>query len=204
MRWQTTHDTLLSRLRNPRDEHAWRRFDRAYGPVIVRYARKRGLSLADAEDVHQIVLVSLLRAMPNFRWDPARGRFRSYLGRVVGNAVERHRGGVRRRMEEPGASPAEDLADETHPEHLELWEREWTEHHLRRALASLDAEVQPSSLAIFRRLLDGASAESVAAETGLGTAAVHKVRQRMRERLRERIERQIAEEARLLGESNDG
>ena len=78
-----TRVTLLSRLRRPGSESAWTEFYRVYGPVILSYARRRGLDAARAEDVLQETMVILLRVMPNFRYDPDRGLFRNFLLNIV-------------------------------------------------------------------------------------------------------------------------
>ena len=47
----TTRTTLLSRLKTRSDAAAWSEFHRIYAPLLYRYARGRGLSRADAEEV---------------------------------------------------------------------------------------------------------------------------------------------------------
>lgn len=195
MRWTTTKSSLLERLREPGDEAAWRRFDALYGEVIVRYARRRGLELADAEDVRQIVTLSLVGAMRTFRLQRDRGRFRSYLGRVVGNAIFRYRRRSSRLHEvlEPDlavlapAAPGGELDA--------MWEQEWRDHHLRRALATLRSTFDPHSMDIFERLLRGDSTAVVAAATQSTLGTVHKVRQRVRARLQTLVKQQMAAEA---------
>ena len=90
MAHEPTHPSLLSRVRDPSDAAAWREFEARYGPLIMGYCRRLGRPLTDAEDVRQIVMTDLSKALPNFRFDPKRGKFRTYLGRVVRNAVFRH------------------------------------------------------------------------------------------------------------------
>ncbi len=198
MSWTTTNESLIDRLRDPHDEAAWRRFDALYGEVILRYAGRRGLGFADAEDVRQIVLLSLVRALPNFELQHERGRFRSYLGRVVGNAVQRYRARPYRLREvvEPDLAPFEDHAPTV--ESSDLWEREWTEHHLRRALETVRQTFDARSVEIFGRLLRGDATDTVASEFNASEEAVHKVRQRVRERLRQIVSRQVADEAAFL------
>jgi len=194
MRWTTTQSSLLERLRAPGDEAAWRRFDALYGEVIVRYACRRGLDLADAEDIRQIVPLNLMGAMRTFRLQRERGRFRSYLGRVVGNAIVRYRSRASRHCEvlEPDlasiapAVPGDALDD--------AWEQEWRDHHLRRALATLRSTFDPRSMEIFERLLRGQSTEDVVNATQSSPAAIHKVRQRVRARLQILVRQQIAAE----------
>ncbi len=194
MEWQTTQATLLRRLRDGDDHEAWLEFDRRYGDLILRFCRRRGLQLSDAEDVRQIVLISLARALPNFRYRKEKGKFRGYLGRAVRNAIHRYNTRPHRSLErlvldeeEPLQIPVEDDTDE-------VWEREWVHHHLRMALELIRDHHDPKSLDVFDRLLAGETPNEVAAATGMSPAAVHKVKQRIRDRLREQIARQLAEE----------
>lgn len=194
MPWTTTHPSLLRRLRDPNDEAAWHRFDRLYGGLIVAYACRRGLDLSDAEDLRQNVLLALVRAFPQFEFRPERGRFRSYLGRVVSRAVDRHERRPHRRRER--VSGDDGFFDRfAAPSDLdELWEREWQDHHLRRALAFVRTTTDAATVVLFQRLLDGESVAELAAAHGVSEEAVYKMKQRMRDRLRRRIADQVAAE----------
>ena len=70
MAWQTTHPSLLLRVSDPQDQTAWAEFDQRYGELILRYCHRCGLQHSDAEDVRQIVLVSLVSALRNFEYQP--------------------------------------------------------------------------------------------------------------------------------------
>ena len=59
LRAPPTHHTLLLRLRDSRDEEAWRQFVELYAPAVFRTCRRRGLQEADAADVTQEVLRSI-------------------------------------------------------------------------------------------------------------------------------------------------
>ena len=81
MAWSsTTHPSLLSRVRDTDDVAAWHEFEARYGDLILRYCRARRVQHADAEDVRQLVMIGLASSLRSFTYDPARGRFRSYLG----------------------------------------------------------------------------------------------------------------------------
>ncbi len=191
-----TRASLLSRVRDPANAGAWREFEACYGDLLLRYARSRGLSQADAEDVRQLVLMSLSRTLRAFKYSPERGRFRDYLGRVARRTLARW---VARPKSRPalqslldddgvaGAAAPHDAADA-------LWEREWMDHHIRRAMETITMCFDPRSVHVFERLLAGDSVEAVAAGNGMTTAAVHKVKQRVRARLEELIAEQVREE----------
>jgi RNA polymerase sigma-70 factor (ECF subfamily) len=185
-----TRASLLGRLRDSGDDDAWREFDRRYQGLVVRYCLRRGLQVADAEDVRQTVMIGLARSLKGFRYDPARGRFRAYLGRVVGHAITRFQQTRRHEVSFEDLSRA-DAADA--PED-DRWVDEWRAHHLRLALDAVRPSVEPASLAVFERLLDGREIADVALEAGLTEAAVHKIKQRMRDRLKTLVARQIEAE----------
>ncbi len=75
----TTHVTLLARLSDGVDPSAWSEFHRRYGDLILGFARRYGLQSVDCEDVAQEVLMALTKSMPDFQYDPAKGKFRSFL-----------------------------------------------------------------------------------------------------------------------------
>lgn len=102
-----TRPSLLVRLRDPRDAGAWEQFVAAYGPLVYRSARRRGLSHADAEDVTQRVFARVLGGIRGFDYDRRRGRFRDWLRTVVRNEVFRYLG------QERGDSVLTALPDDT-------------------------------------------------------------------------------------------
>jgi RNA polymerase sigma-70 factor (ECF subfamily) len=190
----TTSPSLLRRVRDPADRAAWREFDTKYGELIVRYCRGRGLQHADADDIRQMVMARLSRALRGFRYSPQRGKFRTYLGRIVRNEMIRAAGRpnvARTRVDiDVGAEQAVAPPDRTD----ELWERQWAHHHLRLAMRRLRQDYEPRSIEMFERLLAGETVQQVAASFGTTAQAVHKVKQRMRNRLKIMVAEQIREE----------
>lgn len=195
-----TRPSLLSRVRDPSDHVAWSEFDERYRELIFRYCRRCGLSAADTEDIRQIVMVRLMRVLPTFRYDPARGRFHDYLYRVTRTAIAdlracpdgRHRAVLAEEVVEERVTDDGSPADPA-------WEQEWLDHHLRLALEIVRQTSDERSVAIFQRLLAGATVEQAAREFDMTIDAVHKVKQRMRDRVQERIAEQVREEDGLDG-----
>lgn len=191
---ETTQPTLLERVRNSADHAAWREFDRKYHGLILSYCSRRGLQASDAEDVRQVVMLSMARALRGFEYQPEKGRFRDYLGRSVRNAILAH---ARSPTGQPRALESGELIELVPEEGSPLtdgWETEWTLHHYRLALASIRRLVDPSSIEAFESLLAGRSVAQVAASLDMSQAAVYKVKQRMRDRFKELIARQIHDE----------
>lgn len=189
----TTRPSLLVRLRDSGDDAAWREFEAAYGGLFVRYGRRLGLQLADAEDICQTVLAKLARSLRTFDYDPDRGRFRDYLGRSVRNAISSHFSSHRSEASTVSMGEAvERISGEDHD--AAVWHEEWTRHHYRRAMQSLRAVVDHQTLVIFDALISGRSIEDVAVQFSMNPAAIRKTKQRMRDRLQAIIARQIQNE----------
>lgn len=195
----TTRASLLSRVRDSADQEAWGLFEREYRELVLRYCRARGLQEFDAEDVLQIVMISLARALPNFTYRPELGRFRDYLGRAVRNTILRLRTGPlsSRATLRQVALPQEELEALTDPageEADEVWEREWMNHHYARALGSLRKSFRPDTLAVFEALVAGSSVPEVCARFGVDAESVYQSGSRVRRRLSELVAAQVRAE----------
>jgi RNA polymerase sigma factor (sigma-70 family) len=193
MEWQSTSSTLLQRLRDTTDAEAWREFDRRYGELIVRYCRARGLQQADAEDIRQLVLLSLSKGLSGFAYSPERGRFRAYLATCIRNTI--FRWSKRPNSVLQGLPEVEEsIVDGGTTETDILFEQEWVRHHFRLAMGEVRRSFDQRSVDIFDRLLRGGSFYTVAAELSTTPEAVRKVKDRIRDRLREIIAQQLAAE----------
>lgn len=196
MRTHTTCATLLARLSEGGDASAWREFTERYGPLVAGFAQRRGLQDADRDEVTQEVLTALHRAMPGFRYDPARGKFRSYLKTATLRAIWRL---LRQRR---GETPLDDAAlegtvkDWTRDTTIdEQWEREWRQYHLSCALRSIEVEFSARDRTAFHAYaLEGRSAAEVAERHGLSTDQVYQAKSRILRRLTTLIARQVEDE----------
>jgi RNA polymerase sigma factor (sigma-70 family) len=188
-RMEPTRATLLSRVRNASDVAAWREFEDRYRELLVRFCVSRGVQHADAEDVVQVVMANVSRAMASFQYDPSRGRFRDYLFRCARNAISQvaRRPNVRAAAldDHDGSVPSGEAA---------AWEREWVAHHYRLALATVRETFDARSVELFEKNVAGMSVASIAREYEMSEQAVHKVRQRIRARMEELVAQQVAEE----------
>ncbi len=106
-----TRQSLLARLRNPRDEQAWVEFVAIYTPLIDRLAHAKGLQAADAADLAQEVFRTVAGAIDRFDPDPARGSFRSWLFRISRNLMINLLAARRVRPQATGDSDVQELLD---------------------------------------------------------------------------------------------
>lgn len=188
MNESNTHVSLLARLSAGADVRAWADFQSRYGDLIRAVCVRRGLQAADVDDVFQDVLVALTRSMAEFRYDPERGRFRSYLRTVVSHAISR-----RMRQSEGAAR----LSTTEEPAEIEesLWDEEWRQHHFRAAMRTVEQEFNATDLGAFRMYaLEGRPPERVGEELGMTRDAVYQAKSRVLRRLTALIEERVREE----------
>ena len=117
-----TSATLLRTLREARsgvDDVAWARFVDMYGPVIHHLVRllSPGISDADTDDAVQDVFVKLVYILRSGAYDPAKGKFRTYLSTLVRRLlIDRYREAAARRQDrQMEIEVAEEIAVEDDP-----------------------------------------------------------------------------------------
>jgi len=190
----TTHATLLERLSDDLDPTAWREFHDCYAELIHGFARRQGQQRSDCDDIVQDVLLAVFKSMGRFRYDPARGKFRSYLKTLTLRAVFRNRRQQSRpellgRLEDYVKRAAEDPAIEAR------WEDEWRQHHIRQAMRRLKPEFNEQDRVAFSfYVMQGRTALETAAALGLSVNQVYQAKSRILRRLSETIAEQIESE----------
>ena len=185
----TTRLTLLLRLRDRADQLGWEEFHARYGELLYRYARGRGVSHADAEDVVQEVEMYLFKAMEGFVYDVRKGRFRGYLRAAVVHSIGRR--AAKYAKERAGLDPnVMDLAEAVKQATSDdQWEREWRLHRLRWALRTVASEFEKNTLDAFQlHALAGLSVDETAEKLGLSKASVYQAKSRILKRLKERLD----------------
>ena len=184
----STRLTLLLRLRDRSDKLSWQEFHDRYGQLLYRYARARGASHADAEDVVQEVEMYVFKAIADFEYDARNGRFRSYLRSAVIHALGRR---ASREARQPAGLDPQNLdyvADQKEASADAHWEQEWQMHRLRWALRAIAGDFEPVTLRAFElHVLVGRPVAEAATELGISKASVYQARCRVLKCLKERL-----------------
>ena len=187
-RTPTTSETLLRELAAHPDSPRAEEFARLYEPVLRRYVAQscvgnEPIQPADRDDLVQEIYLSVRSALPGFRYDRSRGRFRDYLRRAVRNAVLRFR---RNGMSTP--LPLAETVPASVPDASgELLPQIWT-LALVRVLRS--GAFSPNTMAAFRRaVLENAPIPDVAREFKLKPNALYQIKNRVLRAVRAELDR---------------
>ena len=186
---------MLIRLRDARDEQAWAEFTAVYEPVIYRMTKRRGLQDADAREVVQEVLMSVVSAIDRFDTEAA-GTFRGWLSRITRNAATdrfrqlaaRHEtidaSGVLRKLDD--AAVESEIIDEFEQDRRKQLFR-WAASNVRRRTGEVNW------MAFWKTAVDGRPAKEVAVELGISEGGVYVARCRILRRIRQLVHDRLSE-----------
>ena len=179
----STVESLLDDLAHNPDSERFDEFARLYEPVLRRYARqaqirlRSGMCESDQDDLVQEAFIAVRRALPQFRYDRAKGRFRNYLSLTIRNLALR----ILKKKGKSQILPPEDLdafaasdADaETQEEMFSVWSLAYAQVVARRSFT-------PNTLAIFKsHVLEGIPVGQVAEEFKTSSGAVYQIKDRI-------------------------
>ena len=193
----TTKKTLLQRMQNC-DEISWEEFYRIYWPLVLDIGRKLGMSQDSCGDLMQEIMIDLFNGEPLMRYDPARGKFRTYFGVLV-----RHKAAemLRKSAHFPSVSSPDtglssaasnelptsligDDHDENNP-FQKLFDEEYRKCLLAAAMNELRNTVEPKTYAIFEMVvLQERPQKEVARYLGINRATIDVYCSRCRKTLR--------------------
>jgi RNA polymerase sigma-70 factor (ECF subfamily) len=186
-----TRASLLLRIRDEQDHGAWQEFIRLYGPVVYRYARKRGLQDADAADLVQEVFRSIAGAIGRWDYDPGRGKFRGWLFTITRNKIYSFLEARKRKAIGAGDSDANERLEahaDPSADGVEEWDREYERQLFARAADQVKAEFADSTWqAFWMTAVDGKNPKDVARELKTSPGAVYVSKSRVLSRLREMV-----------------
>jgi len=193
-----TRTTLLYRLRDLDDQASWQEFFDTYWKLIYAVACKYGFTEAAAEDVVQETMVAVSRHMPQFRYDPAKGSFKTWLLRItrsrIYDALRRTRykreDRYRRREIALKTSVMESYPAPEEVRLEEMWEEEWRKHRLDRALQQIKRSANAREFQMFYlHVIKNVPARDVARGLGAKLAEVYAVKYKLAPRLERELNR---------------
>ena len=188
----TTRPSLLLRVRDCRDQESWREFFHIYQPLLYRYARIRGLSRENSEEVTQQCLALLTEKMPSFEYVREKGGFKHWLRRIANNKVND--------MFKKRCVPIAQSGDFKRPQERELspdevWERQWQKRHMHYCLDLIRSEVAESTYRAFDyHVIQEWPVKKVADTLNISVDQVYTAKSRITRRLRNKMRELLGEE----------
>jgi RNA polymerase sigma factor (sigma-70 family) len=186
-----TRASLLVQLRDGSNHVAWQEFVRLYGPVVYGFARNRGLQDADAADLVQDVMRSVMGAIGRFDYDRHQGTFRGWLFTITRNKVFNFLSARRIRPQASGDSGTNRLLAE-HPDaasESDQWEMEYQRRIASVAMNRVKGEFQDKTWrAFWLTAVEGIAAADAARQVGISPGAVYVAKSRVLARLKEEVE----------------
>jgi RNA polymerase sigma-70 factor (ECF subfamily) len=174
---------------DPRDQSAWSAFVDRYGPQVHAWCLRWGLQEADAQDVTQMVLVKLVRQLPDFEYDPSRS-FRGWLRTLAAHSWKDFLGNQARGVRGSGdAGVAEMLHTvQARVDLVRHLEEAFDQELLELAKADVMERVEPHTWEAFRlTAIEGIAAAEAASRLGIRVATVYRARHVVQTMLRESL-----------------
>jgi RNA polymerase sigma-70 factor (ECF subfamily) len=180
--------SLLSRLKDWRDDASWREFYNTYWKLVHGVAIKSGLTPQEAEEVVQETLITVARRIPEFRYDPAVCSFKTWLLNLTRwRIVDQIR--KRRVHTAPSSNPRHDTrrtatieqAADPATQNLDVvWDAEWEQQLLDAAIQRVKQKVNPEHYQIFHlSVFKEWPVQKIARELDTSAAQVYLARHRV-------------------------
>ena len=184
---KTTSVTLLERVRSG-DEEAWHRLFNLYGPLVLHWCERWGVTGPDADDVRQDVFRAVAGGLENFKRDRPGDTFRGWLRIVTRSKLINHLQRQQKHPEAQGGTDAQLKFQQIAEQELPEDSPEDISALYHRALELVRQEFEVSTWqAFWRAAVEGQSPAIIATEMGVTSAAVRKAKSRVLNRLREEL-----------------
>lgn len=199
-----TRASLLARIKDHNDGESWEEFHDSYHKLIYGVARKAGLCDVEAEDAAQDTLVAVAQHIGEFRYDPKRCSFKTWLLMITRQRIIWQ---VRKRLRILASQPARPNPPESSSEGWmpaprnddtsrtstvdavpdpgslnidAMWDEEWRKNLLAVALERVKAKVSERQFQIFElAMMQEWSVSDIARTLRINAASVYLARHRV-------------------------
>lgn len=154
-----TRLSLLSRLKDWGDQASWKDFFDTYWKLIYSAGIKAGLTDAEAQDVVQETVLSVLKNMATFKYDASRGSFKTWLlrltsWRIVDQLRKRQKLLNDEEEEDPDETSTrtdllERVADPVSLSLEQTWDEQWEENLVDAAIERVKKKVDAKQYQVF-------------------------------------------------------
>ena len=194
-----TRRSLLTRLKNWDDQEGWKQFFDTYWKMLYSVCKRSGMNDSESQDVVQETILAVAKQMPNFRYDPQVGSFKSWLMLIVRRRIIDYLRKVGRQppryQSQTDAATAQTSTMERIPDPEggqidRIYEEEWQQHIFQIALQRIRESVNYEEYQVFDcYALKGWPPEQVAQTLSVTMSFVYNAKYRLTKLLKEEVER---------------
>jgi RNA polymerase sigma factor (sigma-70 family) len=192
-----TRRSLLSRLKQSNAQESWREFFDTYWRLIYSTALNAGLTDSEAQEVVQETVLTVVKKITSFRYDPAVGSFKGWLLTIVrwriGDQFRKRPQQIqtpspRHATETSGTATLERIADPGAINLDVLWEEEWQRTLFAVALSRVKRKANARHYQMFDLYAVKCwSVDKVAQTLGVSTAQVRLAKHRVTALMRREV-----------------
>jgi len=164
-RMNQTRQTLIARIQDLNDDHAWEEFTSQYQRYIHAVILKLKTPTADADDLVQRVLLILWKKLPEFEYRPGECKFRSWMNNITRKEVQfyfRTRMRYDRKLNKAHETSAVLEESQTLPDIEAISEREWKLHISNLAWENIQDSFTGKALECFELYKQGVDFDDIA------------------------------------------
>ena len=204
-----TRHSLLSRLKQSNAQESWREFFDAYWRLIYTTGLKAGLTDVEAQEVVQETVLTVVKKIKSFHYDPAVGSFKGWLLTIVRWRIGDQFRKRPRQIQPPsprwgqemsGTATLERIPDPS-PINLDaVWEEEWQSALFAAALLRVKRHANARHYQMFDlHAIKHWSVDKVAQTLGVSAGQVRLAKHRITALMRREVARLEKEEEKRWG-----
>ena len=187
-KYNNTRQTLLIKIRDQYDDSAWEEFISFYRPYVYRVVQNiKNINVNDRDDIVQEVMLTAWKKLPEFEYQPHKGRFRSWLSTVSNRTAWAYEKKRQKGEFFDGALNADELQKGLDPEIDKICREEWEKHVADTAWINISKRFEKQILEAFQKLASGEKGEDVARDLGLSQNSVYVYKKRVLAALQKEI-----------------
>jgi RNA polymerase sigma-70 factor (ECF subfamily) len=204
-----TRRSLLSRLKQSNAQESWREFFDTYWRLIYVTALNAGLTDSEAQEVVQETVLTIVKKIRSFRYDPAIGSFKGWLLTIVRWRIADQFRKRPQQIQPPsshhltetsGTATLERIADPGATDLDALWEEEWQRTLFTAALSRVKRQANARHYQMFDLYAVKCwSVDKVAQTLGVSAGQVRLAKHRITVLIRREVARLEKEEEKRWG-----
>jgi RNA polymerase sigma-70 factor (ECF subfamily) len=152
-----TRRSLLMRIKDPDDRVSWQEFFDMYSGLILAVSIRAGLSQSEAQEVLQETMIAVCKKIPDFEYDPNKGRFKGWLLKLTRWRIDDQfrkrpvnvRGSTETSSRTGKTSVVARIPDPRGCDLEAIWDEEWRQNLFRAAVERVKRTANATQYQIF-------------------------------------------------------